>query len=324
MFKGDFFMEESRYNPYSKYLLQKYGCKVYKLPVNIPCTCPNRDGVLGIGGCIYCGEKGAGYEDLSSSIPVREQLEKNMEYIRDKYKAQKFIAYFQNFSNTYLPLDTFKRYMCSACIEDIVEISISTRPDCVNDKYLEFLKEIKDRENVNISMELGLQTVNYHTLKTINMGHTLAEFIDAVLRIKNHGFEVCSHVILDLPWDNVDDVIECAKVLSSLRVDQVKIHSLYIVRDTELENMYREGRVSLLPMDDYVNRVIAFLEYLSPQIALQRLIGRAPEEDTVLVNWNTSWWKIRDRIEEEMAARDTYQGKKCGYLNGKALKRFID
>lgn len=313
----------SRYNVYSSYLHRKYGCKVYKLPVNIPCTCPNRDGVLGYGGCIFCGEKGAGFENLSSSIPVEEQLRKNMDYIKKKYKAQKFIAYFQNFTNTYVPFDQFKEYIKGACMDDIVEVAVSTRPDCISDSHLEFLKEIQQKFKIEVSIELGLQTVNYHTLKTINRGHTLAEFIDAVMAIKKYGFHICAHVILDLPWDNSDDVIENAKILSALKVNAVKIHSLYIVKNTELGDMYLEGKITPVSMDEYITRVIAFLEYLSPDIVIERLIGRVPEEDSLFANWGTSWWKIKDGIEEEMEKRDTFQGKSFDYLGGKALKKFL-
>ena len=173
------------YNEYSNFLKEKYGEKVYKLPVNIPCTCPNRDGTVGIGGCTFCAEIGTGFEMLENTLSVKEQLKQNMEYISKKYKANKFIAYFQNYTNTYLKLEEFKKYIKEAIMENIVEISISTRPDCIGDEYLEFLSEIKRNYNINFSIELGLQTVNYHTLISINRGHTLAEFIDAVLRIKN-------------------------------------------------------------------------------------------------------------------------------------------
>src|SRR5690606_32890734 len=153
----------------------------------------------------------------------------NMAYIKKKYNAKKFIAYFQNYTNTYLDLQLFKKYIKESIIEDIVEISISTRPDCISDDYLNFLDIVKKEHNVNITIELGLQTVNYHTLISINRGHTLSEFIDAVLRIKRYDFEICAHVILNLPGDTIIDSIETAKILSVLKVNQVKIHSLYIM-----------------------------------------------------------------------------------------------
>lgn len=310
---------EKLYRNYSDYLREKYGEKVYKLPINLPVTCPNRDGNLGRGGCAFCAEIGTGFENLPNYYTVAEQLEKNMEFIGRRYKAKKFIAYFQDFTNTYLPLKDFKRYIYEALQENIVEIAISTRPDCISDEYLRFLKEIKDDEGIEISIELGLQTVNYHSLKKINRGHTLAEFIDAVLNIKKYGFVICTHLILNLPWDNEDDVIENAKIISALKVEQVKLHALYLLKGTIMGEMYERGEFQLISNDDYQNRVITFLEYLDPKIIVQRLIGRAPKENSIFVNWNRSWWVIRDEIHEKMRQGNHYQGKKAFYLGGKAL-----
>lgn len=311
---------KERYRVYSQYLRERYGEKVYKIPINLPVTCPNRDGTAGCGGCIFCGEEGAGFETLSKFIPVAEQLETNIAYIRKKYKAQKFIAYFQNYTNTYLSLMDFKKYMAEACREDVVEVAISTRPDCIHDDYLKYLQELKTRYNLTITIELGLQTVNYHTLKKINRGHTLAEFLDAVLRIKNYGLETCVHLILNLPWDDEADVIEDAKFLSALGIEQVKLHSLYIRRDTVMGKMYEQREFEIISMEEYVQRVILFLEYLRPEVVVQRLIGRAPEENSLFCNWNTSWWKIKDRIDEAMAELDAFQGKRFDYLHGRALR----
>ncbi len=315
-------MDITVYNVYSNYLKNRFGEKVYKLPISLPLTCPNRDGCVGRGGCIYCGEEGGSFENLSNTISVRDQVKQNMEYIRKRYKAEKFISYFQNFTNTYMPLEDFNRYIEESIVEDIVGISISTRPDCINDEYLEFLSYIKDKYDLEITIELGLQTVNYHTLKVINRGHTLAEFIDAVIRNKKYGMRTCVHLILNLPWDDMTDVIENAKILSALAVEEVKLHALYIVEGTQLGKMFKEGKVTLVSKEEYEERVITFLEYLHEDIVVQRIIGRAPEENTLFVNWNESWWKIRDEIVEKMMERNTRQGIKCDYLNGKAIKRF--
>ncbi len=298
-----------RYNEYSSYLKEKYKEKVYKLPVNIPCTCPNRDGTLGYGGCTFCAEVGTGFEMLDNSMSVKEQLRTNMEYISKKYKATKFIAYFQNYTNTYMEFEKFKSYIREAVMENIVEISVSTRPDCVPDEYLEFLYEIKEENGINISIELGLQTVNYHTLTAINRGHTLAEFIDAAIRIKKFGFETCVHVILNLPGDDMTDVVETAKILSVLKIDQVKVHSLYIMENTEMGRLYKNGEIKVITKDEYVERVIVFLEHLDRNVAVQRLVGRAPKEDSLFVNWGMSWWKIKDEILDKMETENRYQGK---------------
>jgi len=297
------------YNEYSKYLREKYGEKVYKLPINIPVTCPNRDGTIGYGGCTFCAEAGTGFEMLDSEISVKEQIAINMKYISKKYKAKKFVAYFQNYTNTYLDIDTFKNYIEEAVVENIVEIAISTRPDCIGDEYLKFLHEVQEKYNINISIELGLQTVNYHTLININRGHTLAEFIDAVLRINKFDFETCIHVILNLPGDDIVDIIETAKILSVLKVDQVKIHSLYIMDNTVMGNMYKDNKIKMISENEYVERVITFLEYLNKGIAVQRLIGRAPKENSLFVNWGMSWWKIKEQILDTMRDGDRYQGR---------------
>lgn len=310
------------YNIYSKYLKDRFGEKTYKLPIKLPLTCPNRDGCVGTGGCIYCGEEGGSFENLSDTLSVKDQVEKNKGYIKKRYKAKKFISYFQNFTNTYMPLEDFKKYVEESIVEDVVGISISTRPDCVNDDYLEYLSHVKNKYNQEVTIELGLQTVNYHTLKKINRGHTLAELIDAVIRNKRYGIRTCVHLILNLPWDNMDDVIENAKILSALGVEEVKLHGLYIVEETELGQMYKDGEVSIISKKEYQERVITFLEYLDEDIVVQRIIGRAPEENSLFVNWDESWWKIRDEIVAEMEKRETKQGVKCNYLNGSAIKKF--
>lgn len=310
-----------RYNTYSQYLKTKYGERVYKLPVNLCLTCPNRDGTAGIGGCIFCGEDGAAFENLPRTMSVSEQIAENMSFIGKKYKANKFIAYFQNYSNTYIPLSTFKEYITAARADNIVEIAISTRPDCIRDDYLDFLREFSENTGINISLELGLQSVNCHTLAKINRAHSLAEFIDAVLAIHRFGFPVCAHLILNLPWDDDCDVIECAKVLSALRADQVKLHSLYIPKGTPLEKMYLDGEIDMGTYHDYVRRVVEFLEYLSPDVVIQRLIGRASEEKTVFSNYGTSWWKIKDTIDAVLEEKNTYQGRLCTYLGGSALNK---
>lgn len=319
-------MEEKRerYRKYSKYLKDKYGEKVYKIPINLPVTCPNRDGEWGTRGCIFCGDVGAGFESLENTLSVKEQLSKNIEYISKRYKAKKYIAYFQNFTNTYMPIPYFKNYIEEAAkVEDVVEICVSTRPDCINESYLEVLDEAKEEYGVEITVELGLQTVNYKTLKKIKRGHTLAEFIDAMRNINGYRFESCCHLILNFPWDDMEDVIEAAKIISALGIKQVKLHSLYILHNTELGRMYSEKEISIISVEEYVDRVVNFIGYLDSDVVIQRLAGRAPKENTLFCNWDMSWWRIRDMIEESLDELGLYQGKYCEYLNGKAVKRFM-
>ena len=201
-------------------------------------------------------------------------------------------------------------------------MAIATRPDCVNDRYLEILAELRQRRGVDITMELGLQTINYRTLAWINRGHGLAEFIDATLRSRRFGFDVCAHIILNLPGDEMVDGLEGAKTLSALDIQQVKLHALYVVKGTRLAELYERGELALGSCEEYVERAVAFLEHLAPGIAVQRLIGRAPEANTLFTNWSKGWWKIRDTIETRLNELDTWQGKRCDYLNGPAVKKF--
>lgn len=307
------------YNHYSEFLQNKYGEKVYKLPINLPITCPNR---IGSNGCSFCAQVGTGFEAMNSKISVTEQLETTKKHIREKYKAKKYIAYFQNYTNTFMPIDVFRdRIIEAATVEDIVEISISTRPDCIRDSYLELLSEVRERFHINITIELGLQSVNYHTLDAIDRGHGLAEFIDAVLRIKKYAFTICAHVILNLPQDTIRDTIETAKILSALDIDIVKLHSLYIAKNTKLCKQYKDGTITICSKDEYLERLVTFLEYLSPNMVIERLFSRIPEADAEFSNWNTSWWKLQDEFIQKMQEKESYQGKQHHYLNGSALEK---
>lgn len=311
-------MNDTFYYKYSDYLKQKYGTKVYKLPINLPLTCPNRIG--GHHGCTFCADIGTGFESLSDELSVKAQLLKNKAYIGSKYHADKFIAYFQNYTNTYMPLDLFKtRMQEAAAVEDIVEIAISTRPDCIKDSYLDFLDDLSAQTGIHIHIELGLQSVNYHTLDDICRGHGLAEFIDSVLRIHQHPFTVCTHLILNLPQDTIRDTIESSKIVSVLPVDVVKLHSLYIARGSAMGKAYEQGRVHICSKEAYMERLKAFLEYLNPSIAVERLFSRIPEEDALFSNWHTSWWKLNDEFNAMMASCGSRQGIRYNYTNGSKL-----
>lgn len=313
------------YKKYSDYLKNTYGEKVYKIPININTTCPNRDNTISNNGCTFCGDIGVSYECLPSNIKVSDQLQENIEYIGAKYKAKKFIAYFQNFSNTYMPLYDFKKYIQDVIRDDVVEIAISTRPDCINFEYLDYLYEVKKNTGTNITIELGLQTVNYKSLIKINRGHTLAEFLDSVNMIKKYDFKICAHVILNLPLDDMTDVIETAKIISAMKIEFVKLHSLFIVKNTKIEQEFLNGEYNPLCEDDYIKRVIMFLRYLDENIYLQRLIGRASKEESPNINCNfgKSWRKILNDIEKIMQKENIYQGDLCNYLGGRAVKQFF-
>ena len=220
--------------------------------------------------------------------------------------VQKYLVYFQNFTNTYMPFEDFKKVIEESLIEGVVGISISTRPDYLPKRHLDYLEELN--KNYFVTVEIGLQTPNYHSLKKLNRGHGLSEFIDAALELKKRNLNVCTHIIIGLPWDDDLDIIECAKILNVLGIDEVKIHALYILKDTALGEMYERGEIEPISLDDYKKKVILFLRNLKDDIIVERIIGRAPYENSLFCNWNTSWWKIRDDIINVMHENGYTQG----------------
>lgn len=310
-------MTKQRYRTYSQYLKEKYSEKVYKLPVNLPLTCPNR---IHDTGCTFCAETGTGFESRDSRMNVRTQLEQNRRLIEKKYHAHKFIAYFQNYTNTFLPPEQLLAYLHQAATADgIVEIAISTRPDCISNEILDLLRAFQKESGLHIHLELGLQTANYHTLARIHRGHGLAEYIDAVLRIAPYGFTVCTHIILNLPWDTMEDVIETAKLVSVLPVQIVKLHSLYIAKESPMEKQFLNGEFQICPAEEYLLRVKTFLEYVRPDMVIERLFSRIPEKDSVFSNWGRSWRHLNSQLEEMLENDHVIQGAKCHYMNGAKL-----
>lgn len=307
------------YHSFSEHLKEKYGEKVYKLPVNLPISCPNREDGKG---CFFCDGVGTGFEAMSASISVKEQLLTTKEKIEKRYHAHKFIAYFQNYTNTYMPIGQFEQYLTEAAqIEDVVEISVSTRPDCIREDYLEVMNRMKENYGVEITVELGLQTVNYHTLSAINRGHGLAEFINAVLMISKYSFTVCTHMILNLPGDTIEDAREGARFLSALPVHIVKLHSLYIPKNSVLYQQYLDGKITLCDKEEYIKRAAEFVSLIRPDMVVERIFSRIPEEYAAFSNWGTSWWKLNDMFEAYMDEQGYRQGCRFDYLNGAALRK---
>jgi len=288
-------------------LKKKYGEKVQRLPLNAGFTCPNREN--GKPGCLFCDETGSGFTTFGN-LTIKEQLEKMKEKYRKK-GIRKFISYFQNYTNTYAPTDVLRKIYTEAIDEDIVQLDIATRPDCIDKEILEMVDKIRKDYKIEVSFDIGLQSANYHTLVKINRGHTLAEYIYAVNLLREYRFEVVSHIILNLPGDNMLDVIEGAKILSALNVDGVKIHSLYIVDGSIFGEMYKSGKLEVGTLENYVERTVTFLENLSPRIVIHRLVADPPLEGTIFGNWGKTKTEIVHLIEKRLAERNTYQGKKA-------------
>lgn len=295
------------YNDYNSYLRQKYGCKVYRIGLDAGFSCPNRDGTKGAGGCIYCNEDGsrASYADPKNT--VRKQLGDRIAYLKKSKGARRFIAYFQAFTNTYAPLDKLKAiYDNILPFEEVVGLSIGTRPDAVSRDKLRLIASYKDRYEVWV--EYGLQSIHDKTLETIKRGHDFKDFLAAFKLAKEFDIPVCAHVILGLPGETRGDMIATAKKISELKIDGVKIHLLHILKGSLLEKLYNEGKVSVLGQDEYVGLACDFLENLSKDIIIQRLTGEGPSDMHIAPLWALDKVGTLDRIEQTLKRRGSFQG----------------
>ena len=303
----DILQHKKRYYPFGQHLKEVFGEKVLKISVDAGFSCPNRDGKAGKNGCIYCSEGSHYLPEEQRNLPVREQLISSISRIREKLDVNKFIAYFQAYSNTYSPISNLKKlYDEALSVDGIIGLSIGTRPDCLSDKTLDLLEEYA--EKTYLWLEIGLQSIHNKTLKFINRGHTFEQFMDAVERAKGRGFKICTHVILGLPGESYDSIMETAKAVGELGIDGIKLHHLHVLKGTPLEKIYLNKGFNLLDEDSYVNLVCDFLEYLPHDIIIQRLVGDAPNDRLVAPLWSLSKSDIIRAIDKEMERRGSYQG----------------
>lgn len=294
-----------RYYPFSQHLQEVFRCKVHKITVDAGFTCPNRDGTLGYGGCIYCNNRGFNAND--SHFDVKTQIQQGIRFARRRYKAQKFIAYFQAYTNTYAPPEYLHRLFREALSQEgIVGLSIGTRPDCVDEPVLNLIEDLA-RENY-IWIEYGLQSAHDKTLDLINRGHHLAHFLDAVERTKRRNIRMCVHIILGLPGEGREEMLETARIVSRLGLDGIKIHLMHAIKNTALEQWYYEKKIKMLEMQEYASLVADVLEILPPDMVIQRLTGDAPKEILVAPDWAIRKLEIINLIEQELTRRGSCQG----------------
>jgi radical SAM protein (TIGR01212 family) len=286
---------------------EKIGEKVRKVSVDAGFTCPNRDGKVGFGGCIYCYTPSFVPTSSNRQKPIRIQVEEGKSRLKTRGFKGNFMVYFQAYSNTYAPVETLKRLYDEALdCEDIIGLSIGTRPDCVSDEVLLLLEGYAKKHHVWI--EYGLQSSSDKTLKRINRGHNYAQFEDALKRTQDRGIYICTHIILGLPGEDKKQMYETIKRVSDLGIDGVKIHHLQVVRNTVLERKYNDGEVKLFSIGDYVPLVCDIIERLSPEIIVHRLLGDVYDKLLLAPRWELSKAEILSLIDKEMERRDTYQG----------------
>jgi len=303
------FQRSRRYYPLSRFFQERFGAKVYRVTVDGGFTCPNVDGTVAVGGCVYCDNRSFSPNRRLPRTGIREQVERGIALLSTRYGADRFIAYFQAATNTYAPAAKLRRLYDEALdYPQIVGLAIGTRPDCVPDDVLDLIESYaRDRY---VCLELGLQSIHDRSLEWMNRGHHYDVFVDAVERCRGRGLDVCAHVILGLPGETRADMLATADALAGLPVQGVKIHNLHVVRDTPLERMFQAGEVPMLDFTEYVELVCDFLERLPAGMVIHRLNGDAPPDYLVAPLWCLDKPALLAAIQAELERRDSWQGKK--------------
>ena len=299
---------KKRYNDLNTYLRSLYGCRVQKITIDAGLSCPNRDGTVSNGGCIYCNARGSGTGAFSRGLSVTAQLLQGKQALFQRYKAKKFLAYFQSFTNTYGPLEKLKNlYEEALAVEDIVGLSIGTRPDCVDEAVLDLLQNYA--QSYLIWIEYGLQSANDVTLELINRGHDFQCFKDALRMTANRGIKICAHVILGLPDETRADMLRTAQKIAEMGIDGIKLHLLYVVKGTPMESLYRQGKFRCLEQQEYVDIVCEFLEHLPRHMIIQRLTGDPHPAELIAPQWSLNKSETLAQIKQTLERKDTWQGK---------------
>lgn len=300
-----------RYRDYTGYLLERFGERVQKIAIDAAMNCPNRDGTISSDGCIFCDRRGSGSgRMLDTGMSPAEQIRLAKRFLSRRYGAGKFIAYFQSFTNTYGRPDDLRRlYDEALSFPDIVGISVGTRPDCVDGRVLDLLASYLEKYMVWV--EYGLQSAHDVTLAGINRGHNAACFERSAVEAATRGIEVCAHVILGLPGETPEMMMDTARFLANCPIHGVKIHLLYVVRGTALEKMYRSGGLKCLDQREYVDLVVRFLEILPERFVIQRLTGDPPPGELVAPAWARDKNTTLDLVRVELEKRNTRQGRLC-------------
>lgn len=297
-----------RYFAYNLHLRRRLGERIHKVSVDAGFTCPNVDGTVSTGGCNFCDNRSFSPSRRLPRTTISGQIDEGIRRIQMRYRAQKFLAYFQPATNTYAPVERLRSVYEQALAHPlIVGLAVGTRPDCVPDPVLDLLSELAERTYV--SLELGLQTIHDRSLQWMNRGHTYAQFEEAVRRCQGRKFETCVHVILGLPGESHADMLATAQALADSPIDAVKLHNLYVVRDTPLADEYAAGNLRLLERDEYVKTLVDFLELLPASCVVERISGDAPPDYFVAPAWCLDKPATKAAIDAEFAHRDTWQGK---------------
>ena len=298
-----------RYYTLDYFYKQKFNSKVFKVSLNAGFTCPNKDGKVGLGGCIYCSKTGSGEYAGDIKKDLVTQFNEVKEMMHKKWPKAKYIGYFQANTNTYAPVHVLKeKYETILGIDNVVGLNIATRPDSITDECLDYLEQLSKKTYLTI--ELGLQTIHESTSKLINRGHTLKQFEDAVNKLRKRNIDVVVHIINGLPYETKEMMLETVKYLSNLDIQGIKIHMLSILKDTKLEELYKKEDFKLITREEYIEIVCDQLEYLREDIVVNRITGDPKISDLVEPDWLIKKVTILNDIDKEMVKRNSYQGIK--------------
>lgn len=306
--------DNKRYHTWNYYLRSNFGEKVFKVSINAGFSCPNIDGTVAYGGCTYCSKQGSGDFAGNPNDNLIKQFEDIKEMMHKKWHNAKYIGYFQAFTNTHAPVSVLKeKYETILNLDDVIGLSISTRPDCLPDDVLEYLSELNKK--TNLWVELGLQTIHDKTSKIINRGHDYNTFLEGVEKLKKHNIKTVVHIINGLPGEDYNMMMETAKAVADLGVHGIKIHLLHVLKETPMENMLKKGMFNLMEKDDYINLVCDQLEIIPPEMVVHRLTGDGKRDEIVGPMWSLKKWEVLNAIDYTMRERNSYQGIK--YCNKK-------
>lgn len=301
-------IENKRYHTWNYHLRERFDSKVFKVSINAGFTCPNIDGKISTGGCTYCSKEGSGDFAGNPRENLVSQFDSIKKMMEKKWSNAKYIGYFQAFTNTYAPVEVLReKYETILSLDDVVGLSISTRPDCIEDDVLEYLSELNTR--TNLWVELGLQTIHDNTSRLINRGHDYKAFEDCVMRLRENGIDVVVHIINGLPGETKEMMMDTVKKVCKLDIQGIKIHLLHIIRDTAMEKMYNKNMVRLMEFDEYIELICDQLEIIPQDIVIHRLTGDGKKEELVGPLWSLKKWEVLNAIDDELKRRDSWQGK---------------
>ncbi len=307
--KFKYAFDNKRYHTWNYYLRNTFGEKIFKVSINAGFTCPNIDGKVSYGGCTYCSKEGSGDFAGNPKDNLIKQFDDITEMMHKKWPNAKYIGYFQAFTNTYAPVEVLKeKYETILALDDVIGLSISTRPDCLEDDVVEYLGELNER--TNLWVELGLQTIHDSTSKLINRGHDYNEFLKGLEKLKAKNIKVIVHIINGLPGEDYNMMMETAKAVANMNVDGIKIHLLHVIKDTPMERMLQKGMLTLMDKDEYINLVCDQLEILPETMIVHRLTGDGKRDELVGPLWSLKKWEVLNSIDDELKRRNSYQGIK--------------